>query len=236
MHLGFVITAQPIGKGQAALEAVGRQRATHAGEDLGGVGIGDRQHRDFQDGRRIFALGVLGAGHRAIARRRRIAGERRHIRHRAALHAIGRPAAAIGVGFGGGIAIIGRIGIDQRADSAMFLRQFGFQPAPAAAVTGQRNLALHIDAAPRQRLIIGGQAIVDVHHRRGDIAITLKRHIGRQRILQIARGAVFRNRRFLPAELGGIGAGDLQRGADRGGIKHIEPFDPGIPAPFLELG
>jgi len=37
---------------------------------------------------------------------------------------------------------------------------FGFSPPPALAVTGDHDLALHIDADALQRLVVVGHAVV----------------------------------------------------------------------------
>ena len=61
----------------------------------------------------------------------------------------------------------------------MVLRQLRLQPAPALAVTGDHDLALHIDAHALQRLVVVGHAVIHIDDRRGHIAIALEGDIGR---------------------------------------------------------
>ena len=235
MQLDAAIAAGAIGDRQRAPEIVGDDRALQLRKDLHGVAIGDRQRRDFHDGDGVLAVDPLGALHRAIARRTGVAGIGRHVGDRAALHTGIGAAAAIGVGIGGGIAIIRRIGIDQRTDGALFLCQFRLQAAPAAAIAGERDLALHADAAPRQRRIIGGQAIVHINHIGGDIAVALEGDIGRQRVLEIGARRVLGDRRLLPAKRHGNRADKVELRLQGRRVKHLEGLDLRIPAPGFEL-
>ncbi len=64
----------------------------------------------------------------------------------------------------------------------MLLRELGLEAAPAAAVAREDDLAADADAALRERLIIVGHAVIDVDHRRGDVAVALVGDIGRKRV------------------------------------------------------
>ena len=234
MHLHAVVPAETIMERQAAAPVVGHGRALQAGEDLGRIGIGNRQCRDFEHRRRRLAgeaLGVLGGTHTGGER---IAGIGDHIQHAAALHPGRRAAAAVGVAVGRTITILLRIGIDQAADGALFLRQLRLQATPASAITRDDDLALHRNAAPRQRLVIGGQAIVHIDHRRRDIAITLKGDIGRQRTGEAVGGFILRYARLLPAQCLRHRADESQRRGDRRGIEHLIIGALHLPAPLLE--
>ena len=234
MHLHAVVAAETIMERQAAAPIVGHGRTLQTGEDLGRIRIGNRQCRDFQHRRRRLAgqaLGVLGGTHTGGER---IAGIGDHIQHAAALHPGRRAAAAVGIGIGAAITILLRIGIDQAADGALFLRQLRLQAAPAGAVPCDDDLAFHRNAAPRQRLIIGGQAIVHIHHRRRDIAITLKGDIGRQRACKAVGGGVLRDARLLPAQRLCHRAHESQRRGNRRGIEHLIIGALHLPAPFTE--
>ena len=77
------------------------------------------------------------------------------------------------------------------------------EAAPAAAVAGDDDLALDVDAALLERLIVVRHAVIDVDQRRGDVAVALIGDVGRQRV----RGVAYEvgspgDRRLLPAERG----------------------------------
>ncbi len=227
-------TAIMIGERQAAARLARRDRALEARQQLGRVGIGDRQRRNLEDRRRGLAGQPPGVGGGAHARGQRIARIGRHVLHRAALHRVfGAPAAAR-IGIILGIAVIARIRIDQAADRAMFLRQLGLQPAPARAVAREHDLAAHVDPAPRQRLVIVGHTVIDVDDGRGDVAVALIGDIRRQRAGGVGRGLVARHRRLLAAQRHALRGDHLDRRRDRRRIEHREGLDVRVPAPALE--
>ena len=175
--------ADVIGDRQRAAPGRRRHRPTQRAEQHRRIGIGDRQGRDLQDGRRILPRQVLGVLGRTIAGRGGIAREGGHVSHRAALDPLRRPRRALGIDVVDGIAVIARIGIDDRTDRAVLLGQLGLQAAPAGAVAGDHHLAFDRDAHPLQGVIVRRHAIVHIDQRRGDIAVALEGHIGRQFVL-----------------------------------------------------
>ena len=216
VDLDAVVAADVVGDGQPALKAVGRGRTGERGEQLRRVAIGHRQRRDFEDrGRRCTRQPPGHAGDRAHSGRRRIAGVGRHVGDRAALDAERRARAALGVNVAVAVAVLLRIGIDDAADRAMLLRQLGLEAAPPGTVAGDGDLALHVDPAPGERLIVGGKAVVDVNQRCGDVAVALEGDIRRERVLRVAAGRILWDRRFLPAQHDALRRHHLDRRADR---------------------
>ena len=127
-----------------------------------GVRIGDRQGRDLQNGFSRLAGEALGVLGRADAGGERIAGIDHHLLDRAALHALGRTLAALRPDVVRAVAVIRRVRIDQAADGAVLLRQLGFEPPPARAITGDDDLAAHRHAHPLQRDIVLRHAVVHI--------------------------------------------------------------------------
>src|SRR6202007_521986 len=119
--------------------------------------------------------------------------------------------AALGIDVAAGIAVIGRVRIDQAAGRAMLLRQFGLEAAPAAAVARDDDLALHADPAPRERIVIVGHAVIDVDHRRGDVAVALVSDIWRQRAGELVGAELW----LLPTQGHAVGPDQFERGRDR---------------------
>ena len=93
-----------------------------------------------------------------------------------------RTCAALRKGIASGIAVVGGIGINEAADRAMLLGELRLEAAPAAAVARENDLALDADPALFERVIVVGHAVIDVDHRRGDIAVTLVGDIRRKRL------------------------------------------------------
>ena len=82
--------AEVVGDRQAAAPVLGRHRAGHRLEQRQGVAVGDRQHGDLGQRRRVLEVEPLGVLGGADARGERIARVGRHVGHRAALDAAGR--------------------------------------------------------------------------------------------------------------------------------------------------
>ncbi len=213
----------------------GRHGAVHRRHHHGGIAIGNRQHRNFQNDRGFLAGQALGVFGGADARRQRIARINHHVRHRAALDALRRPHRAIGIGGVQGITVIGGIGINQAADGAMILGQLRLEAAPAFAIAGDHDLAFDRDAELLKPLVIIHAAIIHIDQRRGDIAITLIFDIGGKRRVLGGGAGIAGDRRLLQRGGERLGAQHLQFLIQRRGIKHLELFDMGIPARRLEL-
>ena len=177
MHDGRA-RADVIGDRQCAAPVGGATWPSKRREEHLGVGIGDGQRGNLQDGGCLGDLQPLGVLGRADARGQRIAGIERHVGDRSALDPMGRAHRAGRIGFIDRIAVIGRIGIDDAADRAMLLREFGLQPAPALAVAGDDDLALDADAEPLQRLVVVLHSVIDVDQAGGNVAVALVCDIG----------------------------------------------------------
>ncbi len=168
------------------------------------------------------------------ARRERIARILLGVRHRAALHAIGWPPAAFRIDIAIAVAIVLRIGIDQATERAMFLRKLRFQSAPTAAVTGDDDLAAHVDATPCERLVIVGHAVVGVDQFGGDIAIAAIDVVQQQRAIE-RRRSIAGHRRLDEPGCVRVRCDQLQRCLLRRWLQHAEGFDARVPAPCAEL-
>ncbi len=118
----------------------------------------------------------------------------------------------------------------------MVLGHQHLQPAPAAAVAGDDDLAPDADAQALERLVVVGHAVVDVDDGGGDIAVALVEQIARQAPALGPGGGVALDRRLAQAGLEGLGALELQGLGDRGGVIDLEGLDVGLPAEGLELG
>jgi hypothetical protein len=134
------------------------------------IGIGDRQHGNLGDNGRIFAVETLGVFGGSDAWGERIAREVGVI-DASALHSILGAARAFGEGIGDAVAIVGRVGVDNATDSAVFRGDFGLDAAPGSAVTGDDYGAFDADAEAIQFFVIFTGAVVDVDQRAGHVAI-----------------------------------------------------------------
>ena len=223
-----------IGQRQCAAPSRGRHRAAQRLQQRRGVGPGDRQHRNLQQGLRVLDRQPLGARRGADAGGQWIAGILLHVGDRAALHAFRRAPAAFGISVALGVAVIVRVGIDQAADRAMLLRQFRLEPAPAAAVAGDHDLAAHVDAAAGQLLVVVRHAVVGVDQWCGDIAVAAVDVVWRQRAGQ-RRSGIAGDRRLVQGRGERLRPEQFQRDFLRRRIQHLERLDVRIPAPGAEL-
>ena len=214
-----------IGEAEATAVFPGDKRSLERGNDLARVAVGDREGWYFEDHRRRRAREALGVRGRADARGQRIAGIGRHILDRAALNAGLGPTTAAWIDVRFCVAVVRRIGIDEAADGAMFLRQLRLQTAPAAAVPRKYNLAAHVDAALRKRVIIVRHSVVHVHHGRGDVAVALEGDVGRKRAFEMRRGWILRDRGLLTPERDVLRCHELERCRDRRRVEHVEALD-----------
>jgi hypothetical protein len=62
------------------------------------------------------------------------------------------------------------IRVDDQASGSMLLGHASLHPAKALPVTGQNDLALNVDPALSQSLVVVRQAVVDVHDLPADVA------------------------------------------------------------------
>src|SRR5262249_56369380 len=113
-------------------------------------------------GLRFIARQAAGVLRRPPSRGQRVAGVDRHIHHAAALRAVFVPVRAFRIDVSLVIAVLFRVGVDDAADRAVFVRDLRFDSSPARAVAGDDYLALHVDAHLRQLLVIGGPPLIYV--------------------------------------------------------------------------
>ncbi len=224
-----------IGKRQAAAKAGRRDPSAQGGEQRLCGRVGNRQHRNFQDGPGILERKPLGPGHRAHARSQRIAAVQGQILNRAALHGIGRPIAALRIGVALAVAVVARIGVNQAAHGAMFVGQLRLQPAPAAAIARQHDAPLDAHALTFEFLVVVRHAVICVDQFRGYIAIGAVHVVGRQFILGLRGCAVAFDGRLGQSRLE-MGRRDEFHGHfARRRIQHRKFLDGRIPAPLAKL-
>ncbi len=162
--------------------------------------VRDRHHRDLHDRRRVLAIEALRVRVGADARRERIARVDRHVHHAPALHAVLRTVRPVRERLALREAIVLRVGVDEAADGAVLVRDLRLDAAPRAAVARDHDRALHRDAAPLERVVVVGDAVVHVDERRRDVAVGGVRVVRRQLLALLVRGRIFLDRGFLELE------------------------------------
>ncbi len=235
MHLGGTGTDM-VGDGQRAAPALGRHRTFERRQQRLGVAIGNGQYRNLSEGDGFTQrqpLGVLGG---ADAGGERVAGINGHVHHAAALYAVRRTIRAVGIGVALVVAVVARVGINQAADGAMLGGHLRLDAAPASAVARYHNGPFDRDPQPVQRLVIVRHAIVDVHQRRGDVAIDGIGVVAGELLGVLRRSRVSRHGWLLQLGREARRLQQLQRALFRGRKKHIVGFNPGCKPPIFELG
>ena len=225
--------SEVIGDRQRAAPARRRHRSTERRKQRLCVRVGDRDHRDLEDRRRLRdrqALGVLG---RTDPRGKRIAGVQGDIENRAALHALRRPPAAARIDVPPGVAVLVRIGVDDAADGAVLLGELGLQSAPTAAVAGDDDLAAYVDAAAREILIVLRHAVVEVDEIPRHIAVGTV-HVVRRHAVAARRSLVPGNRRLAQGRGEVRGRDQLQRVLLESWVQHLEGLDLRVPPPLAQ--
>ncbi len=170
MHLGGP-GAESIGDGKAAAPRLGSERAAERFEQRLRVAVRDRKHGDLRDRLRLGDGKTLCILRRANAWRERIAGIERHVGDAAALHAITRAHRPVRIHGSSRIAVVARIGVDEAAHGAMLGRDLRLDAAPRPTVARDDDGALHRDVVARELVVVGGDAVVHVHERRGDVTV-----------------------------------------------------------------
>ncbi len=234
MYPNLAVSPDMVGKRQPSAPIAWRQGAAQPAQQLAGVAVGHRQRGNLEDDRRSLPCQPFGVLGRADAGRQRIARVQRQVDDRPALHAIGRPRAALRVDVVGAIAIVHRVRIDQAAHSAMFLSQLGLQTTPAATVACDDDLALHADPSAGQRVVIVRHALIDVDQVGSDVAVSLVRQIRWQRVAGVARGVIPCNSPLLSSQPDPGGGQHFDRRGDRRRIENPEGLDPRVPPPGRE--
>jgi hypothetical protein len=223
-----------VGDGQRATPPFRRHGPVQRRQEMLRVGVGDRQHRDFQDGDGLRPRQPAGVRRGAHAGGQRVARIERHVGHGAALYALGRPGGSVRIGSFHAVAVLGRVGVDDAADGPMVLRQLRLQPAPALAIARDHDAAAHVDAHAVERLVVVRHAVVHIDQRGGHIAVPLVGDVGGQRPGGPRGGGVASNRAFLERGPERRWVGRFQHLGDRRGIQHGERLDMRVPAPVAE--
>ncbi len=223
-----------VGDRQRTPPPLGRDRATDGGQQRLRVAVGNRHHRDLQDRLGLGdgqALGVLG---RAVAGRERIAWVQRHVRHGAALHAGRRTPAALGVDLPYRVAVIARIGINDAAGRAMFLRELRLQSAPPTPVADDDDLPFDVDGAAGQILVVVIHSIVRVDQLAADVAVTAVRVVGSHPV-RASRSCIARNRRLAQGGREVTRCRELEGVVLECRVQYVELLDFRVPTPRAQL-
>ncbi len=163
--------ADPVGDRERAAPALRRDRALEGREQRLRVAVADRKDRDLRQGRRVLPLEAARVLRRAHAGRERVAGVDGHVRDAAALDALLRPEGALRVDLALEEPVVLRVGVDDASDGALLRGDLGLDAPPSAAVAGDDDLPLHVDAEALETLVVFRDAVVHVDERRGDVAV-----------------------------------------------------------------
>src|SRR5258708_9309944 len=128
--------ANVIGDAEAATPSFGSHAAGKRSEQRLGVGVGNRQHRDFRDCGGVFDLKALGVFGGSNTRRKRITGIKWHVRNAAALDSIQRAIRSGGKSLSLSESVFMRIRVDEATDSTVLSSNLGLDAAPGVVVAG----------------------------------------------------------------------------------------------------
>ena len=142
--------------------------------------------------------------------------------------------AARGVGVALRVAVLAGIGIDDAAHRAALGRHLGLDAAPRAAVAGDHDLSLHVHAAQRELVVVGGDAVVHVDQLAGGVAVRGVRVVGGELLVLLARGAVAGDGGLVEAGREARGRDHLQRALARDGEEDLVFLDARVVAPGAE--
>ena len=189
----------PVGRGHGAGQ--GGQQGLR-------IAVGNGQTRDLRERGCGFVVEALGVFGRAVAGREGVAGVGGHVEHRAALSPGFGLEGAFGVHVALPVAIVLRVGINQAADGTLFGGHLGLDAAPRAAILGNYDFALHVDASALQLLVILRHAVVHEHQLGGHVAVAREAVVGGQLLGGLARGGILSHR--LLGEAGHVAGGRYQ--------------------------
>jgi hypothetical protein len=227
--------ADVIGQGQRTTPLGRRHRAAERLQERQRVAVRDGQDGDLQDGRRIGLREFLRARLRGPARAERIAGVHRHVHHAATLHTLLRPVGTTRIHISLEVPIVSRVRVDETADRAALPRHLRLDAAPARAVARQHDLALHADAHLVEADVVGGHAVVHVHHLARDVAVG-RVGVERGRVVGVARVGVLGDGHFLDDHGCARRRHHLHHALGGPGHQRLEALDARIESPRLELG
>ena len=127
-----------------------------------------------------------------------------------------------------------RIGVDEAADRAVFGGDLRLDAAPGAAIAGDDDPPLDVDAVPRELLVVVRNAVVDVDELAGHVAGRRVRVVGRQLLGGLRRGRVVGERRFGQLRRVFRGRRQLEHAHARRREEDVEPFDACVVSPRFE--
>ena len=159
-----------VGDRQTSRPFLRRDFAIHGGKQRLRVFVRNRQHGNllnhfaFADGE---ALGILGGAHSGCERIARIVG----VLNASTLHTFFGPVGAFGINIACSVSVVCRIGVDDATLGSVFVRNFGFDPAPSTAIAGDDDRVLHRDAHAFELVVVIAHSIVHVHERTGYVAV-----------------------------------------------------------------
>ena len=167
-----------------------------------------------------------------------IARPHSQVEHAATLYAFGGTIRAVGKRIALEVPIVARIGINDAADLRrnVRMRRTWLDTAKARAIAHDHDFAVHVDPFFFEGLVVGGQAIVRIDERGGDVAIARIRVVRRDDI-GIGGIGIERNRKWLGQLRGEAGGLQSFRGRRSlgSGQQRVERFDLGVEAILLRL-
>ncbi len=132
--------------------------------------------------------------------------------HTSALHAAGLSSRAIRIGLVaillGDVAVIAGVAVDEDASHAELLSTLDFEATEDAAVLGNGNLALEVDASIDEVLIVEIGSVVDIDILTGDVAASRVAVEGGNAILGASCGVLLENvfgQRSFKGHVPGVG-------------------------------
>ncbi len=213
-----------------------RHRAGERGQQRLRVAIRDRQDGNLGDRRRLAQGQALRVLRRPHPGREGVARIHRHVHHAAALHAVPGPPRTTRVDVALDVAVLPRVRVDEAADRAVLGRDLGLDAAPRPEIARDHDRALHRDSQALEPVVVGGDAVVHVDERCGDVPVHRVRVVRRELLGLLARRRISRHGRLL--QLGDeLGRRDeLHHTLFRRGEQHVERLDLGVKPEALELG
>ena len=182
--------SEVIGNWQVAPPFIGYDFPAHGAEQWQRVAVGDRQNRDPGDRRCFLASQAPCPRYRTLTRGQHIARISWHVHDGPALHAAFILERALRVYITPAVAIVGRVGIDNRSYRTFFASQFRFDAPPGTSVLGNCDLAGNIDAVALQHFVVFRDTVVDKDEFSFDFAVAGKRVVGWQQAVGHRRARV----------------------------------------------
>ena len=148
---------------------------------------------------------------------------------------------AVRVDVAHGVAVVGRIRIDNRADRAILGRQLRLDTTPRLAIFNDDDLAFDVDAVALEHVVVRRDAVVDEHEFAFHVAVDRERVIRRQQIIVFQRTGIsvdghFGQRRSERARRREFEFSDSRRRQENVVLLDRDVVAPGLHEPGQELG